>query len=118
MPDIAFVQAITRTADGKALIIKQLANTPDEQDFVMLVIAAVTAPLDRLQLGEFLFPVAQHMRLDATKLAHLTDGEVALGRNGRQFLAASRFMPWFHRKQVQRRTSAFDWHGKSPHGVP
>ncbi len=36
-----------------------------KQHFVMLIVAAVAAPLDRLQLGEFLLPVAQHVRLHA-----------------------------------------------------
>ena len=38
-----------------------------EQEFtqLMLVITAVAAPLDRLQLGEFLLPIAQDVRLDS-----------------------------------------------------
>ena len=55
---------------------------------MMLVIATVAAPLDRTQLGEFLLPVAQDMRLYATQLAHFTDREVALGRNGRKTFPA------------------------------
>src|SRR5512134_3110916 len=84
------VQTITRPADGEALFVQQLADAPDQQHLVMLVIAPVAAPLDRLELGEFLLPVAQHVRLHPAKLAHLTDGEVALRRDRRQlsFLAA------------------------------
>src|SRR5690606_5208336 len=81
---LGVAQAIACTADGKALLVKQVAYAANEQNLVVLVITAVAAPLDRLELGEFLFPVAKHMRLDATQVADLTDGEIALGRNRRQ----------------------------------
>ena len=81
---MGFSRAISQTAagaiDGKALLVEQFADTADQQHFVMLVIAAVAATLDRLQLREFLLPIAQHMRLDATQLADFADGEVALCR--------------------------------------
>src|SRR6185295_12414941 len=41
------VKAIARPADGEAFFVKQLADAPDEQDFVVLVVAAVAAALDR-----------------------------------------------------------------------
>ena len=63
---------------------KQLADAADEQHLVVLIVTAVATPLHWAQLGEFLFPVAQHVGLDATQLADFTDGEVTLGRNGRQ----------------------------------
>src|SRR5690606_31887473 len=47
-------------------------------------VAPVAAALHRPQLGELLLPVAQHVRLHAAEIAHLADGEVALGGNGRQ----------------------------------
>src|SRR5690606_29196455 len=50
----------------------------------VLVVAAVASPLHRLELGEFLLPVAQHVRLDPTQLADLADREVALGGDRRQ----------------------------------
>src|SRR5579871_3793920 len=76
------LQAVACAADGEALFVQQLADTPDEKNLVMLVVAPVAAALDRLQLGELLLPVAQHVRLDAAQVAHLTDGEVAFGRDG------------------------------------
>ena len=53
---IGFAEAVARTADGKTLIVQKIANTPNEQDFVMLIVAAVAAPFYRLQLGELLLP--------------------------------------------------------------
>jgi hypothetical protein len=47
-----------------------------------LVIAAITPSFDRTELRELLLPIPQNMRLDATQLAHLTNGEVAFGWNG------------------------------------
>ena len=72
-----------RAADREALLVKQRTNAADEQHFVMLIIAAIAAALHGLELSEFLFPVPQHMRLDATQVADFADGEVTLGGNGR-----------------------------------
>ena len=58
------VEAMAGATDGKPFVIQQLTDAADQQHFVMLVIAAVTAPLDRFELGEFLLPVAQHVRFD------------------------------------------------------
>ena len=107
-----FVEPVARPADGKALVIKQFTNSAHQQNFVVLVVAAVTPALDRLQLIEFLFPVAQHVWLDATELAHFTNGEIALGGDRRQVFAAAMFTGSFHRATARRRTSAFDWHGR------
>ena len=43
----------------------ELAYAAYQQNFMVLVVAAIAAPFDRLQLGELLLPVAQHMRLYA-----------------------------------------------------
>src|SRR5438270_3345333 len=59
-----FVQAVARTADGETLFVQELADSPDQQHLVMLVVAAIAASLDRTKLGEFLFPVTQDVRLD------------------------------------------------------
>jgi hypothetical protein len=83
-------QAVAGPTDGEALVIQQIADATDQQHLVVLVVAAVAAPLHRLELGELLLPVAQHIRLDAAQLADLTDREVTLGRNGgQQFLHAN-----------------------------
>ena len=57
----------------------------------MLVVTPISTALHRLELGKFLFPVAQHMGFDATQLTDLTDREVALCGNWRQlrFTAAA-----------------------------
>src|SRR5687767_5681931 len=101
------VQSIARAADGEAFLVKQLADAPDEQHLVVLVAAPVAAPLDRLELGEFLLPVTQHVRLHPAKLADLTDGEVALRRDRRQlsFPAA-----WLHGAPSRPSPSASGWH--------
>src|SRR5258706_294466 len=80
----AFVEAVTRAADGESLLVEQLPDAADQQHFMMLVVAAIAAAFDRPQLGEFLLPVAQHVRLDPAQLAHFSNGEVALCRNRRQ----------------------------------
>jgi len=58
-------EPIAGSADGKALLIEQTANLPDDQDVLALVVASVTPPLDRFELREFLLPIAEHVRLDA-----------------------------------------------------
>src|ERR1700722_2809799 len=84
-------EAVARAADGKALFIQQAAYLPDDQHVLPLIIPAVAAALDRLQLREFLFPVAQDVGLYAAEIAGLTDGEIALSRNRRQFAIVA----WF-----------------------
>jgi hypothetical protein len=84
-------QPIAGSADGKALLIEQAANLPNDQDILALIIAPVAAPLDRLELWEFLLPIAKHVRLDAAQVAHFADGEVALPRDRRQIAIVA----WF-----------------------
>jgi hypothetical protein len=50
----------------------------------MLVIPAIAAAFDGPKLCELLLPISEHMRLDTAKLAHFTDGEIALGGYGRE----------------------------------
>ena len=76
-------EAVSCTADGKALFIQQTADLPDDQHILALIVAAVTAPLDRLELGKLLLPIAQHMWFDAAQVADFTDGEIPLPRNRR-----------------------------------
>ena len=78
-------QSLARAADGEAFFVQQFADASDQQDFMMLVVTPVATPLDRAQLGEFLFPVTQYMRLDGAQIGHFTDGEVTLRRNRRKF---------------------------------
>src|SRR5690606_27901044 len=101
------------TADGKALLVQQFADAADQQDFVMLVVAPVAAPLDRLELGEFLLPIAQDVRLHAAQFADLTDGEVPLCRDRRQVNAD--VLAAFRHEPAPPGLSTSGWHGRSPH---
>ena len=84
-----------RAVDREALLVEQVADAPDQQHFVMLVIAAVAAPLYRLELRELLLPVAQHVRLDRAQLADLANREIALGGYRRQVGLARLASAWF-----------------------
>ena len=89
------LQLLPRAADREALLIQQAADLADHDDILALVVAAIAATLDGLELREFLLPVAQHMRLHAAQLAHLTDSEVAFARDGGEFavIACFQHMP-------------------------
>src|SRR5207244_790382 len=104
------VQPIARAADGEAFLVEQLADAPDEEDFVVLVIAPVAAPLHRLELRELLLPVAQHVRLHPAQLAHLTDGEVALGGDRREFSFPAALL---HGAPSRPWPSVSGWRGRS-----
>ena len=78
------IEPSARATDGKSLLVEQFTDASDEKHFVVLVVAAIAAPLDRFELGKFLFPVTQNVRLDATKVADFTNGEVAFRGNWRQ----------------------------------
>src|SRR5690606_5432578 len=89
------VKTITCAIDRKTLFIQQLTNATDQQNFMMLVISAVTASLDRFKLCELLLPITQDVRFHTTKLAHLSNREITLGGNRRQLIVMSvlRHMP-------------------------
>jgi len=80
---------------------------------MVLIVTPIAAPLYRLELGEFLFPIAQHMRLHTAEFTDFSDGEVTLGRDRRQRLFAGVFRTGFHRRKAPLRPSASGWHGKS-----
>src|SRR5688572_4520861 len=108
--DRVVVEAVARAADGEAFFVQQLADAADQQHFMVLVVAAVAAPLHRLELRELLLPVAEHVRLHPAQVAHFADGEVALGRDRRKlsFPAA-----WLHGAPSRPSPSASGWHGRS-----
>src|SRR5690606_11831544 len=81
---VTITQTVTRAADSEAFFIKQMPDTPNQQHFVVLIIATVAASLKRFELGKFLFPIAQNMWLHATQFADFTNGEITLGGNWRQ----------------------------------
>src|SRR5215471_15323652 len=88
----ALVEPVARAADGESLLVKKLADAADQQHLVVLVVPPVPAALHGTKLGEFLLPVAQHVRLHSAQLAHLTDGEVALcGNRGEAILGRLAF---------------------------
>ena len=84
-------KAIARAADGEALLVEKTANLANDEHVLPLVIAAISAALDGLELRKLLLPVTQHVRLDAAEVAHLTDGEVALARDRGQLAVIA----WF-----------------------
>jgi len=84
-------ELLAGTTDGEALIVQQAADLADHQHVLALIIATVATALDRLELGEFLLPVAQYVRLYVTQVADFTDGEITLPWNRRQFVV----MTWF-----------------------
>ncbi len=47
-------EPVSRSANGEALFIQQAANLPNDQHVLALIVAAVAAPLDRLELGKLL----------------------------------------------------------------
>jgi len=73
-------KALACTADREALVIEQAADLANDQDVLSLVIAAIAATLDRLELRELLLPVPEDMRLDSAEVAHFTYREVTLPR--------------------------------------
>src|SRR5690606_17621165 len=89
LPGPVAFQAQAGAADGVALLVQQATDLADHQHVVALVVAAVAAALDRLERRELGFPVAQHVRLHVAQLADLADGEVALGRDRREFAVAA-----------------------------
>ena len=75
--------ALARAGDRETLVIQQRTDLTDHQHVMTLIVAPVAAPLDRLEVGKLLLPVAQHMRFHAAQLADLPNGEIALGRDDR-----------------------------------
>ena len=57
---------MARAIDGEALLVEEIANTANEQHLVVLVVATVAATLHRLELGELLLPITEHVRLHGT----------------------------------------------------
>ena len=89
-------ELLAGTTDSEALIVQQAADLADHQHVLALIVATVATALDRLELGELLLPVAQHVGLYVTQVADFTDGEITLSWNRRQFVV----MTWFqHRPQ-------------------
>src|SRR3569833_1103996 len=76
-----------------------------------LVIATIAASFDRLEVGEFLLPITQDMRLDAAQLTHFPDCEIAFCRDCRQFAIAALIQ---HRIRPGLSASGLD--GTSRHG--
>src|SRR5690606_33689683 len=77
-------QALTRAADREAFFVEQAADLPADQHVLPLIVAAVAAALDGLELRKFLLPIPENVRLHAAKLADLGDREVPLSRYRRE----------------------------------
>ena len=52
-----FLHLVARAADRKTLVVQQIADAPDHQHLVVLVVAAVATPLHGPQLRELLLPI-------------------------------------------------------------
>jgi len=79
---------VAGAADGVPLYIKQFPNSPNEFNFVALIITSISTSLDRLQLREFLLPVTKHVGFDGTQLSNLPNGEISFSRNRRKLVRA------------------------------
>ena len=84
-------EAVARAADGEALLVEEAPDLANDEHVLALVVAAIAAALDGLELRKLLLPVTQHMRLDPAEVAHLTNGEVALARDRGQLAVIA----WF-----------------------
>jgi len=73
------LESMPRAVDRESLLVQEIADAPDQKNFVVLVVASIAPTLDRLELSELLLPIAEHVRLDRTKITNLADGEVPLG---------------------------------------
>src|SRR3569623_1281253 len=69
------IETVPGAVDREALLVEKVADAPDQQHLVVLVVTAIAAALHRLQLREFLLPVAQHVRLHRAKLADFANRE-------------------------------------------
>jgi len=76
-------EAVPCSADRKSLFIQQAPDLPNDEHILALIVPPVAASLDWFELGELLFPIAQHMRFDAAQVADFADREVALPGNRR-----------------------------------
>ena len=57
---------VSCATNRETLLIEQIADAAYQQNLVVLIVAAISPPLDRLELGKLLFPVTQHVGLDQT----------------------------------------------------
>ena len=87
--NLSLCESGTRAMNGEALVVEEFTNAPNQQHFVVLVVATIATTLHGPKLAELLLPIAQDMRLDAAQLADFTNGEVALGRDRRQIRGIS-----------------------------
>src|SRR5688500_9760209 len=85
------VQTIAGAADRESLLVQEAPDLADHQYVLALVVAPVAASLDGLEVRKLLLPVAEHMRLHTAEIAYLTDREVALAGNRRQFRVIAGF---------------------------
>ena len=84
-------QLLAGAADRESFLVQQAPDLPDDEHVLALVIAPIAPALDRLQLGKFLLPVPEHMRLDGAELADLADREIPLPRDRGQDVVISGF---------------------------
>ena len=86
-----FSQLQPGAAYGIALFIQETTYLPDHDYVLALIIAAITPALHRFELGKFLLPVAQYVRLDLAQVTYLANREVSLARNRGEFIVVAGF---------------------------
>ena len=57
-----------RSMDCKSLLVEEFPYPSHQENFMMLIIPAVSPPFQRFQLREFLFPVTQYVWFDSTQV--------------------------------------------------
>ena len=72
-------ELLAGATDGETLFIQQTSNLANHDHVTALIIAAVPATFDRLELFELLLPIAEHMRLDATQFAYFANRKITFG---------------------------------------
>ena len=63
----------------------------NNQNILPLIIAAIAATFDGLQLWKLLLPIPQYVRLNSAQVADFTYREVTLTRYRREFVVIPRF---------------------------
>ena len=74
------VELLPRAVDGVLLGVEQMLNEKNEFDLLTLINAISRSILRRTEKSELPLPVAQHVRLEASELTYLADGEELLDR--------------------------------------
>jgi len=81
---------LASATDREPVFVEKASNLANEHHVLPLIVASISPTLQRRELWKLLLPVTQNVRLHATEVADLTDGEVALSRYRRKFAMCRR----------------------------